>query len=238
MSNLVVYTGVFGKPDVFLQPAVDLDGVEAVCYTDLDFVGESAYRMIHVDLASLSPPKRNRRVKIWWPEIFDCFDYSLYVDSNVELLVDPRELIQFLEPGSDIAVFRHPDRNCAYQEGHMCVQMGLADRGVMLRQLTAYRQAGFLPGFGLWACTVILRNHTPHMADFNRRWWHEVEEYSHRDQVSFPRVVWETETQVSEFPGSLRDNELISWRPWDSDSGWFQVRSEEGATIQTKEVQA
>ena len=237
MNDIVVFTGVFGKPDVFLQPAVLLDEVEAVCYTDLDFVGESAYRMIHVDLDSLSPPKRNRRVKIYWPEIFDCFDYSLYLDSSVELRVDPRELIQFLEPGSDIAVFRHPDRDCAYREGRVCVKMGLADRGVMHRQLTAYRRARFLPGFGLWACTVILRNHTPRMADFSRRWWHEVERHSHRDQVSFPYVVWETETQVSEFPGSLRDNELISWRPWDSDAGWFRVRSQEGATIQTKEVQ-
>ena len=61
MNDIVVYKGVFGKPDVFLEPAAPLDGVEAVCYTDLDFVGESAWSMIHVDLDSLSPPKRNRR---------------------------------------------------------------------------------------------------------------------------------------------------------------------------------
>ena len=227
MKDMVVYKGVFGKPDVFLEPAAPLDGVEAVCYTDLDFVGESAYRMIHVDLDSLSPPKRNRRVKIWWPEIFDCFDYSLYLDSNVELLVDPRELISFLDPGSDIAVFRHPDRDCAYHEGRVCMLNRLADPRVMRRQLTDYRADGFPPKFGLWACTVILRNHTAHVEEFNRRWWDEVERYSHRDQVSFPYVVWEMGTQVSEFPGSLRENELISWRPWDSDSGWFQVQEKE-----------
>ena len=226
MTNMVIFTGVFGQTDVFLEPAVPLDDVEAVCYTDLDFVGESTYRMIHVDLDSLSPPKRNRRVKIYWPEIFDCFDYSLYLDSNVELLVHPREFIQFLETGSDIAVFRHPDRICAYHEGRVCMHAGLAEAMVMRDQLTAYRTAGFPPGFGLWACTVVLRNHTPRMRELNRRWWHEVEQHSHRDQVSFPYVVWETETQVSEFPGSLGDNELISWRPWDSDSGWFQVRKE------------
>ena len=233
---MVVFTGVFGRPDVFLEPAVPLDGVEAVCYTDLDFVGDSAYRMIKVNLDSLSPPKRNRRVKIFHEEIFDCFDYSLYLDSNVELLLDPHELIQFLEPGSDIAVFRHPDRVCAYHEGRVCMLAGLVDPLVMREQLTAYRGAGFPPRFGLWACTVILRNHTPRMADFSRRWWHEVANHSHRDQVSFPYVVWQMGTQVSEFPGSLKDNEFISWRPWDSDAGWFRVREEEGATFQTKEV--
>jgi len=226
VKDMVVYKGVFGQPDVFLEPAAPLNEVEAVCYTDLDFVGESAWSMIQLHLDSLSPPKRNRRVKIYWPEIFDCFDYSLYLDSNVELLVHPRELIQFLEPGSDIAVFRHPDRVCAYHEGRVCMRAGLAEAMVMRDQLAAYRTAGFPPGFGLWACTVILRHHTPRMADFGRRWWHEVEKHSHRDQVSFPYVVWETETRVSEFPGSLRDNELISWRPWDSDAGWFQVREQ------------
>ncbi|MBC8248989.1 MAG: DUF616 domain-containing protein [Anaerolineales bacterium] len=231
MDNIVVFTGVFGRPDVFLEPRVPLDGVEAICFTDLDFVGESAYRMIKLNLDSLSPPKRNRRVKIWREEIFDCFDYSLYLDSNVELLVDPRELVSFLEPGSDIAVFRHPDRDCAYQEGRVCLQAGLADPRVMRRQLTEYRAEGFPPKFGLWACTVVLRNHTPRMEEFNRRWWSEVERHSHRDQVSFPYVVWETGMQVSEFPGSLRRNELISWRPWDSDSGWFRVREKKAKEV-------
>jgi hypothetical protein len=223
MTDMVVFTGVFGKPDVFLQPAVSLDGVEAVCYTDLDFTGESAYRMIRLDLDSLSPPKRNRRVKICWPEIFDCFDYSLYVDSNVELLMDPRELIQFLEPGSDIAVFRHPDRDCAYAEGRVCIGAGMIDPLVMREQLTEYRSSGFPPRFGLWACTVILRNHTPRMGDFNRRWWHEVECHSYRDQVSFPYVVWSMDMQVSELPGDFRNNDLISWRPWDREAGWFHT---------------
>jgi hypothetical protein len=223
MTDMIVYTGVFGKPDVLLEPAVPLDEVEAVCYTDLEFKGESAYRMIPLHLDALSPPKRNRKVKIWHQEVFDCFDYSLYVDSGVELLVDPRELIRFLEPGSDIAVFRHPDRDCAYREGRVCIQMGVADRTVMQRQLAAYRKERFPPRFGLWACTVVLRNHTPRMADFNRRWWHEVETHSHRDQVSFPFVVWDTDMHVSALPGDLRDNDLISWRPWDSDAGWFEV---------------
>lgn len=231
MHDMVVFTGVFGRPDVLCEPAVPLDGVDLVCYTDLEFTGQSAFRMIELHLDSLSPPKRNRRVKIWWPEIFDCFDYSLYMDSNVELRVDPHELIRFLEPGSDIAVFRHPDRDCPYQEGRVCMRAGMADSTLVRRQLAYYRAAGLWPRSGLWAGTFILRRHTPRMQVFSETWWREVETFSGRDQISFPYVVWLLGTQVSEFPGNLRDNEFMIWHRHDARSSQFtslKIASREG----------
>ena len=220
---MVVFTAVFGQPDVLYEPAVPLDGVDLVCYTDLEFTGESAFRMIRVNLDSLSPRKRNRRVKIWWPEIFERFDYSLYMDSTVELRVDPRELIRLMKPGCDVAVFRHPDRDCPFQEGRVCIRAGMADPWVMREQLARYRGMGLPPGSGLWAGTFILRRHTPLMRVFSQSWWQEVERFSERDQVSFAYVVWKLGIPVSEFPGDLRDNDLMVWHRHDARSSRFKT---------------
>jgi hypothetical protein len=215
LKEIYAYTGVFGKPDVLLEPSYSAWGVPLFCFTDLRFRGRSMWQMVHVDLGDLPRAKRNRKVKIWWPPAFKGYRYSLYLDSTVELRVDPRELIQFLDPGSDICVFRHPHRDCLYEEARAVKRLRKAAPRLVDLQVAAYRERGVPPHSGLWACTVILRRHTSFMRDFCRRWWEEVRRFSHRDQISFPVVVQETGAKVSTFPGSLLDNEFLSWRPWE-----------------------
>jgi hypothetical protein len=215
LKEIYAYTAVFGRGDVLLEPAFEAWDVPLYCFTDLRFKGKSMWQMVHVDLGNLPRAKRNRKVKIWWPPVFKGCLYSLYLDSTAELLVDPRELIQFLEPGSDICVFGHPERDCLYEEARAVIQFRRADPQLVRRQIVAYREKGIAPHSGLWACTVILRRHTGFMRDFCRRWLEEVMQFSHRDQISFPVVVQETGAKVSTFPGSLLNNEFISWRPWE-----------------------
>lgn len=219
---MVLFTAVFGKPDVLFDPMLPLPEVEKICFTDLEFLGQSRYRMVHVDLHELPPAKRNRRVKIFWPEIFDCFDYSLYVDSTVQVLVDPRDLIQYLDPGSDIAVFRAKLWHCLYREAIECVRLGLDDPSLIRQQVANYRGEGLLPPTGLWAGTVILRRHTLAMREFAQAWWREVEQFSCRDQISLPYVVWRTGAQVSVLPGSIYANEFVAWRRGTRRDGGFR----------------
>lgn len=222
LREIVAYTAVFGKPDVLFEPCFEAWGVNLFCWTDLRFKEKSMWEMVHADLGDLPPAKRNRKVKIWFPAAWGGYEYSLYLDSTVELLVDPRELIQFLEPGSDICVFRHPDRDCLYEEARAVKRLRKAAPRLVDLQVAAYRERGAPPHSGLWACTVILRRHTSFMRDFCRKWWEEVKRFSHRDQISFPVVVQETGAKVSTFPGSLLDNEFLSWRPWERRKGGFE----------------
>jgi hypothetical protein len=213
-QEIVLFTAVFGQPDVLFDPMLPLPEVEKICFTDLEFMGQSRYRMVQVDLDELPPAKRNRRVKIFWPEIFDSYDYSLYVDSTAEVLADPRDLIQYLEPGSDIAMFRAAQRDCLYREAIECVRLGLDDPGLIRQQVAKYRGEGLLPPTGLWAGTAILRRHTPAMREFAQVWWREVEQFSCRDQISLPYVIWKTGARVSILPGSIFANEFVAWQPW------------------------
>jgi hypothetical protein len=211
---MILFTAVFGKPDVLFDPVVLPPDVEAVCWTDMDFVGQTAWRMSKICLDGLSPVKRNRKVKIWFPPIFDGYRYSLYIDSTVRLLVDPRELIRFLEPGSGIAMFRAFDRDCLYEEARLVVKYKGVDPDVMRRQVARYRGEGIKPHSGLWAGTMILRRHTDLMREFCQDWWAEVEAFSHRDQISFPYVVAKRGIKVSELPGTVFCKDFAQWMPW------------------------
>jgi hypothetical protein len=195
----------------------------------LDFDGETAWDMIVQRLDDLPPVKRNRRIKIFWRPNFDGYEYSLYIDSTVRLLRDPREMIRYLEPGSDICMFRHPSRDCLYDEAKEVIRRKLDDPEVVRAQVDWYRKAGMLPHAGLWAGTMILRRHTTLMRDFSEAWWYEVEAYSCRDQISFPYVRAKWDIKVSIFPGTLLCNDLMEWRPWDRRrEGWKDGKSDSG----------
>jgi len=223
MKHLVAYTAVFGKPDVLLEPAYAAWRVPLLCFTDLQFKGHSMWKMVQVNLSHLTPARRNRKVKLFWESLLDGYEYSLYLDSTVELLVDPIQLLPFLEPNSDIAVFRHPERDCLYEEAREVKRLRKAEPWEVDRQVAKYRGEGFPPHAGLFACTVILRRHSKVMRDFCRAWWEEVEAMSARDQVSFPYLVRRYGIKVSTFPGSLLANEFISWRPWErKELGYIQ----------------
>jgi len=220
-GRILVFTGVFGKPDALHEPVIPLPDVPLVCWTDMAFQGETAWRMVHVRMDALPPVKRNRKVKIFFPPVFERYEYSLYTDSTVILRVDPRDLISFLDPGSDICVFRHPARDCLYDEAEEVIRRGLDDPDVVRRQVSKYRDEGVEPHAGLWAGTVILRRHTRAMREFSEGWWREVELFSCRDQISFPYVARRLGVKVSIFPGNLLCNDFFEWRPWDRrGKGW------------------
>lgn len=200
--KLVIFTAVFGKSDILRAPILPLPGIDKRCYTDMGFWGETAYQIIQAQLDDPPGRKCQRHVKIYWPEIFDNYQYSLYMDSNMQLMVDPVVFLDFLRLSSDILVFKHKSRNCLYDEAEECVDLGLVDSGVTAQQTSKYRSEGCPEKNGLYECTVIFRRHSGAMRKFSEAWWEEVKTFACRDQISFPYVAWKHKVIVSTFPES------------------------------------
>lgn len=198
--KLVIYTAVFGKSDILCAPTWPLPDIDKRCYTDMGFWGETAYQIIQAQLDDPIGRKSQRHVKIYWPEIFDNYQYSLYMDSNMQLRVDPAVFLGFLEPGSDILVFKHKSRKCLYDEAEECVALGLVNSGVAVRQTSKYRSEGYPEKNGLYECTMIFRRHSEAMKKFSEAWWEEVKAFTCRDQISFPYMAWKHRVVVSTFP--------------------------------------
>lgn len=211
-TNILVYTTVFCKPCVLYEPLLALPQIDLICYTNMEFQGQSVFQMLNIDLNHTIPLKRHKHVKIWWPDIFDNYEYSLYIDSTVQLKTDPSQFINFLKPESDILLFLHPGRNCLYDEARTCLDLHLNDPNDTLRQTKKYLSNNFPPHFGLWACGIMFRRHTDKMREFAQMWWSEVEHFCVRDQISFPYVAWKLKTSISTFPvGNLNKNPYIHW---------------------------
>src|SRR5690606_11150176 len=85
----------------------------------------------------------------------------------------------------DIAVFKHPQRDCLYDEATVCALRRLDDPETIIEQVKTYEDRGFSKHKGLCECGIILRRHTPRVERFNEVWWSEYSRHSRRDQISF-----------------------------------------------------
>jgi len=196
-AKVVVYTAIFEDYDALI-PHTPSDGVRFICFTDSEELSAEPWEVRVVECA-LGGRRENRRYKILAHNFIDA-DYSIYVDGNVKLLVDPKELVSRYLAGSPVALFRHPFRACLYDEGNAIAKAGLDDPEIVLAQLERYHRAGYPEKNGLHAGNVILRRHIEEVARFNELWWQEYSRGCERDQVCLDYALWKVGLIPTEIP--------------------------------------
>ncbi len=118
-------------------------------------------------------------------------DISIWVDGNITLLCSPQQLVDEFLGDADIGVFKHPFRNCIYQEGEELKKiMKLKQQHPIInKQIENYKSLGYPDNNGLFENGVIVRRHSRMVEEFNNAWWAEICRWSYRDQLSFPVVL-------------------------------------------------
>lgn len=123
------------------------------------------------------------------PHLFLDTDISIWLDGNIELLIDKEQLVDEYLGNADMMVWKHFDRDCIYDEVPNIIGLG-GDRGINVEaQAGYYKSQGFPAHAGLAECNVIIRRHNDKVKYFCNEWWSEICRWSARDQMSFPYVL-------------------------------------------------
>jgi hypothetical protein len=190
-ARLVVYSTLFGDYDELFVPSREIaQGCDFVLFTDQLNV-PPPWRRGPVCFAGASNTLRSRFHKLLPHRLFPQYEWSLYVDANVDLGVIPGDfLARHRSLGPDFFVFRHPKRASIVEELGACIE-GRKDSGErMTRQVAHYLESGFRHAFPLTENNILLRRHNdPALAELSEAWWDEVRARSVRDQLSLPYVV-------------------------------------------------
>jgi hypothetical protein len=206
---LIVYTAIMGSRRDLLRPIVappDPKGrpIQYVCFSDIARLPVPPGWEIRPPLWRHENPRRTAR----WHKTMahralgDGLDYSLWIDATNQLQVNPWELVdRYLADGREMAVCRHPDRRCVYDELKVCIQLVMDDPAIMQQQIARYRAEGYPPRMGLYEMAVVLRAHTPKIQEFNERCWAEICAGSYRDQLCANYVAWKMKLPVAYLAG-------------------------------------
>lgn len=196
-KDLTVVTAITGGKDN-LMPQPEYKGVEYVAFVEKDLKDSQWKTRPACD--KFKRDVMNAKIhKILTHKYIDT-EYIVWVDGNVKLKQDPHNLIKLLGD-NDFAFFKHPGRDCLYEEADACVGLGKGNPKELAEQVKSYAKLSVPPHGGLWELPCFIRKNTPKANAAFERWWVEVTRYSNRDQISFP-IAFKGE-KIALIPGSV-----------------------------------
>lgn len=194
-NKIVCYTCITGNYDQLRVPSVPQSSdVDFVCFTDDSRLQSDFWSLkpIPDDLSLLSNVKQQRVIKICPHRYLRNYQYSIWVDGNLEIIGNIRRLVDEYDLSKfDLFVRLHPKRNCIYDEAEEVVRQKKDLTQKVPIQISKYKSEEYPAHIGMVESNVLLRNHmTTQCQIFDNYWAAELLRYSHRDQLSFNYICW------------------------------------------------
>lgn len=201
MKRGIVYTVITQGKNTLHTPYHNPDW-DYVCFTDDEKIlkNNNIWTLRLLKCPEL-PGRRCSKVPKILPQLYiNEYEYQIYLDGSVHLIIDPELLIETLG-NNDIALFRHCMRDCIYEEAAEVLKLNRDYKEDVNRAIEKYKLEGYPKNNGLVDAKVIVRKNTDKVRNFNDSWWKIFKSYSQRDQLSFNYVAWKLGMSFSTIPG-------------------------------------
>ena len=219
MNNFVVYTVLTGTESRLNNPFPDSCGnFEKICFTDNTSINPNGWNLEKIESHFLDPTREARRIKLL-PHLFLAeFEWSLYIDNTVKFKVDPLDIYKiYHQKQKNFWSYRHPDRNCIYQEAKQVIKLHYDDEHRVMDQMNQYTRLGYPKNIGLIASTVLLRRHNHSaVSQLGEIWYEHVLRFSRRDQLSFNFVAWKLNFDYGHFDGDIKHSPYVLYPGYQS----------------------
>lgn len=207
----VVYSCITNGYDVPKAPILVNETLDYILYTDAEERFDSVWKYKKIKEIENTPGSNfaNRYYKFNPFSLFPDYDYSIYVDGNVQVVSDVTGLYSIAnESPLGIAMHKHFSKSCAYKDAKWCELNKRGKLTAIKEQVRRYRKEGFPEEYGLCEATIIVVDlHSPVAKKIMNVWWQEFcRTESGRDQISFPYVLWKMGYKISDV-GCLGNDE-------------------------------
>lgn len=200
-TRIAVYTCIIGNYDKIYRPQYIPNNCDFFIITDQEVQADLDIKFINpnkFNISNLDSISCNRYFKMNPQVVFPDYDYSVYIDGNIEVYSDLTELVNKI-PESGIGFYAHSKRNCIYKEYEVCRLLGKGNAKKIYKQIEKYKKDGFPKGFGMVEANVIAREHNNSTCKkIMELWWKEYSIWGERDQISLPYVLWKSGMRIEE----------------------------------------
>lgn len=200
-ERIAVYTAIYGAYDHVPEPYCLPDNCDFFLFTDQQYEeSKSAWIVKETpsEILGLSNVEKNRYLKMHPHKILENYKYSVYIDGNVQVITDLTEYVNVLGKVG-LGIHMHDTRSCVYDELEAIGKTGRESKKNIERHTSYLKKTGMPKNYGLLQCNIIVReNNNPVCIKIMEDWWKEFFEYTKRDQISLPHVLYRHGVTVSE----------------------------------------
>lgn len=196
-----------GLPIESLNPIQGVDYHAFVDFdSDLERPAESMWQFHDVPKWTIDKRYTDRRhAKIFkiLPHLFvPGYDYYIWIDSTHMVVMDPIDVINIYLKDNDIALFKHPERNCVYQEAEVIKSVNFDQLSFVDSQMIFYESMSYPKENGLYELPCRIQRNTSQIQALMLTWWELICKYSSRDQLSLPFALHMHGITPSIMPGN------------------------------------
>ncbi|CAA0125660.1 Uncharacterised protein [BD1-7 clade bacterium] len=228
-NKYVVYGCIVGNYDRVFPPVKTTPGVDYILFTDDSNLSVNGWDVRALDASvSTDPSTINRYYKFFGHQILSEYDVSVYIDGNIRVLEDLSTLLkEFKDSKCAIGFHKHYRRENVQEE---LLAAGRANKinniEIAQRQVNRYLENGMPQDLLLTENFIIYRNHSSERLDeAMSAWWHELINYSNRDQLSLGFVRWKHNLKTHIYLWNPRiDNEFYYVYPHNFESTLGSIR--------------
>lgn len=190
-KKIAIYTAITAGYDNLKEPTYkSTEGkIDYLAFSDCNIYSRF-WKIIYLDerYSHLDSVRKARKLKIIGHPILDSYDYTIWIDGNIDIIGDINELLPLLDE-HDLITFKHPNRNCIYEEAMACLSGKKDFIDIVKEQVEFLKRQGYPEKNGLIESNVIIRKKTAVLEQAMNAWWEMVLTRSRRDQLSFNYIA-------------------------------------------------
>lgn len=194
MKKLVIYTCFTGDYDVLKDPVVRCPEADYVCFCETPQKSE-IWQQKPLPKECATKALSSRYPKINPHELFPDYEYSLWIDANINVVDSAffERIAALMDRGVAYAGVKHPCRDDIYDESRVVVGLMKETPSKAAGAVKFLLSEGFPRHFGLMENNIILRRHCDsEVVAFDSLWWSFLQKYTYRDQLSQSYCLWKT----------------------------------------------
>lgn len=141
--------------------------------------------------------------------------WSLYIDGSLTPKVPLRPVVEKWLEDAEMVLFRHPQRDCAYEEVKACLNARKITKAQAEKVRANLLLMGLPKNAGLWACGMIARRTASVIQKPLAGVWFPFVEQVPRDQIWLPlalRMVPGSRDRIKTIDADVFDNKWFTYR--------------------------
>lgn len=193
--TIALYTALTGTYDELIQPRIVDPEFRFFCFTDnIKEPRNGVWEFRDIPFLTDNKQILSRFPKMHPHLLLGDFDYSVYVDANIEILDDTlyKSVKNLISQNVSLAGMKHQEVECAYVEGLRIFTTG-KERNIreIIKTLRFLKRENFPYDYGMYEANVIFRkHHDPGVIKQCELWWNCFLNYVKRDQITYSYTLW------------------------------------------------
>lgn len=194
MNKSVIYTCLVGEYDKLIQPRSISRDFDYICFSnDIKCRKIGIWEICPIPFEHPDKTRLSRFVKLNPHIVLTDYDYSIWIDANIEITGDLlyRRVESLIHENVLVAQVQHPFYDCIYTDILECIRFHKDNFQLLIKQYNFLKKEGFPEHYGLFENNLIYRKHNhPQIIQVSQMWWKMYNQFAKRDQFSLCYVYW------------------------------------------------